>query len=74
MGQIKLFTFPDPADPPMAVIETMSTDLVHTDPNQVARYVHRYENVRDGALSEEHGLALIAEVADQIAHETGTDT
>ncbi|GAA2722971.1 helix-turn-helix transcriptional regulator [Actinocorallia aurantiaca] len=73
MGQLTLFTFPDPADPSMAVLETTSTDVVHTDRAEVARHEHRYAVARDEALSEEDSLMMIEKVIDQISHETGTE-
>ncbi len=73
MRQITLFTFADPADPPMAVSETTSTDVIHTVPVEVARQVHRYEIVRDEALSEADSLAMIEEIATRISHESGAD-
>ncbi|GAA0951898.1 helix-turn-helix transcriptional regulator [Actinocorallia libanotica] len=71
MRQIKLFTFVDPADPPLAMSETTSTDVMHTDRAEVARHVHRYELVRDEALSEEASLAMLEEIATHISRETG---
>jgi transcriptional regulator with XRE-family HTH domain len=65
-SQLILFTFPDPSDPPMAVAETVSADLFHDEPEQVARYVRRYDFVRDAALSEVGSLTLLGELADQI--------
>jgi len=73
MRQIKLFTFADPTDPPLAVSETTSTDVLHTAPAEIARHVHRYEIVRDEALSEAESLAMIEEIAAHISHETGAD-
>jgi transcriptional regulator with XRE-family HTH domain len=70
-SQLILFTFPDPADPTMIVETTVSTDLVHTDFNQVARYLRRYEYVRNAALSEVSSLTFLSELADQIVNEVG---
>ncbi|WP_106399462.1 helix-turn-helix domain-containing protein [Actinocorallia populi] len=72
MRQIKLLTFIDPADTAMAVSETTSADVMYTDPAEVAHHVHRYETVRDEALSEVASLAMLEEIADHISHETGT--
>jgi transcriptional regulator with XRE-family HTH domain len=66
-----IFTFPDFSDPPMAVASTVSADLVHTEPEKVARYVGRYDYVRNTALSEVRSLTFLNELADQIISEIG---
>lgn len=71
-AQLILFTFPDPEDPPMAVVETVSADLFHTDPQQVARHTRRYESVRNAALSEVGSLTFLSELGDQIIERAGT--
>jgi transcriptional regulator with XRE-family HTH domain len=65
-SQLILFTFPDPGDPPMAVAETVSTDLFHTEPGEVGRNLRRYEYVRNTALSQVRSLTFLNELADQI--------
>ncbi|MBC6461154.1 helix-turn-helix transcriptional regulator [Actinomadura sp. HBU206391] len=62
-----LFTFRDLADPPMALVNTVNTDLVHTESDDVARYTRRYDHLRHAALSPIKSLALLAETADKIA-------
>ena len=69
---IMIFTFPDQAEPPMALASTVSADLVHTEPENVARYVGRYSYVRDTALSEVRSLAFLSELADEITCEIGS--
>lgn len=66
-----LYTFPDPADPPMAVEEATAADHVRTHPDEVAKYARRYESVRNAALSEEESRHLLSEIAKQIIEETG---
>jgi transcriptional regulator with XRE-family HTH domain len=73
-GLFFLYTFPDPSDPPMALTETVSADLVHTNPDEVSRYVRRYEYVRCAALSEVSSLTLLSELADQIIDQAGPHT
>jgi transcriptional regulator with XRE-family HTH domain len=68
-SQLVLFTFPDPADPPMAVAETVSTDLFHTGLTEVARNLSRYEYVRQASLSEVGSLSFLSELAGQIINE-----
>jgi transcriptional regulator with XRE-family HTH domain len=65
-GLFFLYTFPDPADPMMALTETVSADHVHIEAEQVARFVRRYEYVRNNALSEVRTLTFLSELADEI--------
>jgi transcriptional regulator with XRE-family HTH domain len=69
-----LYTFPDPQDPPMAVVDTAATDIVHTDEPEVARYTGHYDRLRRGALSPADSLTLLGKVADQLAHQAGADS
>ena len=68
-----LYTFPDPADPPMAVGAT-DTDLFHIEPDEVARHTRRYEYVRNASLSPVSSLTLLSELAEEIADRAGSDT
>jgi transcriptional regulator with XRE-family HTH domain len=66
-----LFTFPNETDPPMAVVDTTTTDLIFTEPHELARYTREYDRLCKAALSPDNSLAFISEVADQFAQETG---
>ncbi|HEV7934075.1 MAG TPA: helix-turn-helix transcriptional regulator [Actinomadura sp.] len=66
-----LYTFPDPQDPPMAVVDTAATDIVHTDEPEAARYTGHYDRLRRAALSPADSLTLLGKVADQLAHQAG---
>jgi transcriptional regulator with XRE-family HTH domain len=68
-SQLVLFTFPDRDDPPMAVAETVSSDLFHTEPTEVARNMRRYDYVRRASLSEVSSLSFLSELAGQIINE-----
>ncbi|GAA4081274.1 helix-turn-helix transcriptional regulator [Actinomadura miaoliensis] len=58
-----LYMFPDPDDPPMAVVDTINTDIVHTKPGEVERYERSYEHLSRAALSPDDTVALLTEVA-----------
>ena len=73
-SQLILFSFPDPSDPPMTVAANVSADLVHTEPDEVARYLRRYQYVRNTALSEQDSRTLLSELADQIIDQVGPHT
>ncbi|WP_433469323.1 helix-turn-helix domain-containing protein [Spirillospora sp. CA-128828] len=66
-----LYTFPDPIDPPMAIVDTITTDLIHTERREVRRYIQRYEDLTRGALSPEDSLALLTEAAELLIDEVG---
>jgi DNA-binding XRE family transcriptional regulator len=67
-----LYTFPDPEDPPMAVVETINTDIVHTEPHEVERYTRRYDHLSWAALSPEDSLTLLREAAGRMTEKTGS--
>lgn len=64
-----LFAFPDPNDPPMAAVQTISNELFYTEPTEVARYAHRYDYVRRRALSEVRSLSFMNQLAEEIPRE-----
>ncbi|MEO3824126.1 helix-turn-helix transcriptional regulator [Actinomadura sp. B10D3] len=66
-----LYTFPDPVDPPMAVVDTITTDLIHTERREVRRYIQRYEDLARGALPPQDSLALLTEAADLLINKVG---
>ena len=66
-----LYTFPDVDDPPMTVVDTVTADIVHIEPQDVERYTRRYDHLSGAALSPEASLARLNEVADQLIEETG---
>ncbi|WP_103938608.1 helix-turn-helix domain-containing protein [Thermomonospora echinospora] len=67
-----LFTFPDPADPPMAIVDTVNTDIVHVDHDEVMRYTRRYEHLREIALSGAASLGLLIDAADDLEQRIGS--
>ncbi|MBA9004812.1 helix-turn-helix domain-containing protein [Thermomonospora cellulosilytica] len=66
-----LYTFPDPADPPLAVVDTISTDHVHIEPREVQRYARRYEHLSQAALTPEDSKVALIEAADRATDQTG---
>lgn len=66
-----LFTFPDPPDPPMTVIETITTDLVHTEQREVKRYRQMYQDFARAALTPDDSLALLVEAANRLSEKVG---
>ncbi|SFO63460.1 helix-turn-helix domain-containing protein [Actinomadura madurae] len=66
-----LYTFPDPADPPMAVVDTVSTDIIHTEREEVMRYNQRYEHLRQAAHSGAASIGLLTDAADRLENRIG---
>ncbi|WP_433232138.1 helix-turn-helix domain-containing protein [Actinomadura formosensis] len=62
-----LYTFPDPADPPMVIVDAPSHDLAYTEPDDVDQHVKRYELLSEAVLSSEDSLKCLAEAADRLS-------
>jgi hypothetical protein len=59
MSSFMLYTFADPTDPPMALAETVSTDLVHSEATEFARYKRHYDRLWHAALSPAKSIAYL---------------
>ncbi|MBO2451204.1 helix-turn-helix transcriptional regulator [Actinomadura barringtoniae] len=73
-ASFSLYTFPDPPDPALAVVDTVTTDLVLSKRSELARYIGMYDRLRDAALSPEDSLAFLGRVADRLADGAGSET
>lgn len=65
-----LYTYPDPRDPRVAAVDTVTTDVVLTsltEPAQVERYSTLYERLAAAALSPADSLELLASRARELA-------
>ncbi|MEU8799785.1 helix-turn-helix transcriptional regulator [Spirillospora sp. NPDC048819] len=60
-----LYTFPAAEDPPMAVVDTITADLVYTEPREVERYTRRYDYLSQAALSPDDSKRLLIEAAQE---------
>lgn len=69
-----LFKFPDPMDPPIAVVDTVTTDLVLTERREVARYSGHYDRLREAALTPADSISFLTQVADQLSDKAGSNT
>jgi transcriptional regulator with XRE-family HTH domain len=61
-----IYNFPDPDDPPMAIADTVKTDVVHSEPADVQRYVAMYERLRAASLSVVSSLTYMEEAANRL--------
>jgi transcriptional regulator with XRE-family HTH domain len=69
-----LYTFPETGDPPMALLDTVTTDVILTQRAEVARYSGMYDRLRDAALSREDSIAFLERVANRLTDQTGSET
>ncbi|WP_254716152.1 helix-turn-helix transcriptional regulator [Actinomadura sp. WMMB 499] len=67
-----IYSFPDPDDPTMAIADTISADVVHTEPVEVTRYAELFERLRDATTSPARSLTLLEEAANELAGLAGS--
>jgi transcriptional regulator with XRE-family HTH domain len=58
-----IYTYPDPGDPQVVAIDTVTSDLILTDLDQVTPYDRLYERLWDAALPTEASLDLLTKAA-----------
>ena len=68
-----LYTFPESADPPMAVLDTVTTDVILNQRAEVMRYTGMYDRLREAALSREASIAFLERVANRLTDQTGSE-
>jgi transcriptional regulator with XRE-family HTH domain len=61
-----VYTYPDPGDPRVVAIDTVTADVIVTDEAQVTPYERLYERIREAALSPEESAKLLTEAADAL--------
>jgi len=62
-----IFTYPDPGDPDVVAVDTVTSDLILTAKDQVAPYDRLYERLRAAALSTEDSIELLTMAAAGLA-------
>jgi transcriptional regulator with XRE-family HTH domain len=60
-----IYTYPDPGDPAVVAIDTVTSDLVLISPAEVAPYQQLYERLRAAALPTARSLDLLTTAATQ---------
>jgi transcriptional regulator with XRE-family HTH domain len=58
-----LYTYPDPTDPVIASVDTVTSDIVLADVGEVAQYERLWNRLREAALSPEDSVDLLTEAA-----------
>lgn len=61
-----LYAFAEPGDPPIAVVDTVTTDLILTQRGELARYNVMYDRLREAALPPEDSIAFLERVANRV--------
>jgi transcriptional regulator with XRE-family HTH domain len=61
-----IFTYPDPGDPAVVVIDTVTSDLILTEPAQVAPYDQLFQRLRAAALPPADSLDLLTKAATEL--------
>ncbi|GLZ09986.1 transcriptional regulator [Actinomadura sp. NBRC 104425] len=67
-----LYTFPDPGDTPLAVVDTVTSDLLVTKRREIVRYTGMYNRLREAALSPEASLTYLSQAADRLTDAAGS--
>jgi transcriptional regulator with XRE-family HTH domain len=66
-----IYRYPDPRDPVVIAVDTVTSDLVLTDAITVNHYLALYERLQDAALDPLQSLSFLATVAQELFDETG---
>jgi transcriptional regulator with XRE-family HTH domain len=61
-----IYTYPDPGDPAVVAIDTVTSDLILTAPDDVAPYQQLYERLRNAALPVADSLDLLTKAAAEL--------
>jgi transcriptional regulator with XRE-family HTH domain len=64
-----MYTYPDAGDPAVVAIDTVTSDLILTEPADVAPYEHLYQRLRDAALPPGDSLDMLTTVAAELPDE-----
>lgn len=66
------YRYPDPDDPVVVAVDTVTSDLVFTDPTEVNKYVDLYRRLLDAALTPADSLDFLAAAAEDLLNRTGS--
>ncbi|GLY04993.1 hypothetical protein Acsp01_53720 [Actinoplanes sp. NBRC 101535] len=69
-----LYTYPDPGDPVVVAVDTVTDDLVLTDPDAVGHYLELYARLNDAALTPTASVRLLKDTAGKTGKLTSTGT
>lgn len=63
-----VYAYPDPGDPVVVAVDTVTSDLIVTDPAEVAAYQELYARLASAALPPAGSLDLITQAATTLPH------
>jgi transcriptional regulator with XRE-family HTH domain len=66
-GTFSIYTYPDPADPQVVALDTVTSDVILTDEASVSEYEKLYDRLRDAALPPAESADFLAKAACEIA-------
>jgi hypothetical protein len=61
-----IYAYPDPGDPRVVAIDTVTSDVILTDEAQVTLYERLYERLAEAALTPEESAKLLTEAANAL--------
>jgi transcriptional regulator with XRE-family HTH domain len=61
-----IYAYPDPGDPRVVAIDTVTSDVILTDATQVTPYERLYERLHEAALTTEESAKVLTEAADAL--------
>jgi transcriptional regulator with XRE-family HTH domain len=64
-----MYTYSDPGDPDVVTVDTVTSDLILTEPTQVAPYDKLYDRLRAAALPPADSLDLLTKAAAELPDE-----
>jgi hypothetical protein len=64
-----MYTYPDPGDPAVVAVDTVTSDLILTDSADVHSYEQLYQRLRGAALPPDDSLDLLTELAADLPDE-----
>lgn len=64
-----LYTYPDPGDPAVVAIDTVTSDVLLTAPDEVKTYDELYGRLVEAALPQDASLDLLTKAAADLPHE-----
>ncbi|MGI5328073.1 helix-turn-helix domain-containing protein [Actinomadura nitritigenes] len=67
-----LYTFTETGDPPMALVDTATTDLILTQRRDVTQYAQMYDRLRKAALSPRGSVTFLGRVAKRLTEQAGS--
>jgi hypothetical protein len=65
-SSFSIYAYPDPGDPRVATIDTVTSEVILTDAPQVTPYERLYERLAEAALTPEESAKLLTEAANAL--------